>query len=310
MFYFLLLFQTNKPKLAILISAFCFNSLLPFLSHAQTGVVAQGAELEKLSDDFSFTEGPAADKNGNLFFTDQPNDRIMEWSADNQLSTFMKPCGRSNGLYFDGQGNLVACADEKNELWSIAPDRTKTILVDSYEGKLLNGPNDLWVLPQTNAIYFTDPLYRRDYWERGPMEQDGQHVYLLSPDRKTVKRVVASLRQPNGIVGTPDGTTLYIADIGANQTFAFSIQQDGSLANKRLFCTMGSDGMTIDDEGNVYLTGHGVTVFNQEGKQIDSIPVPEDWTANVCIGGKDRHTLFITASKGLYSIRLRTRSAE
>jgi gluconolactonase len=116
--------------------------------------------------------------------------------------------------------------------------------------------------------------------------------------------VINDLKTPNGITGTPDGKTLYVSDLGAHRTYAYDIQPDGSLANKRLFCELGSDGMTIDAEGNVYLTGKGVIVFDKTGRQIDHIAVPEPWSANVCFGGKDRQTLFITASKGLYAVRM------
>ncbi|MGE5612482.1 MAG: SMP-30/gluconolactonase/LRE family protein [Bacillota bacterium] len=273
------------------------------------GVVAPGAKVEKLAGGFAFTEGPASDAQGNVYFTDQPNDRIAVWSTDGKLSTFMQPCGRSNGLCFDNKGNLVACADDKNELWVIdIATKKPTVLVKEYNGKLLNGPNDVWVRPD-GGIYFTDPFYKRDYWKRGPKEQ-GECVYFLSPDGQKLTRIVSDLRQPNGIIGTPDGKTLYVADIGARKTYAYDINSDGSLANKRLFCEMGSDGMTIDNEGNVYLTGQGVSVFDKTGKKIEQIAVPgEGWTANVCFGGKDRRTLFITASKGLYAIQTRTQGA-
>jgi len=277
-------------------------------SGAEREVIAAGAKLEKLAGGFGFTEGPAVDADGNVFFTDQPNDRILKWSIDGKLSTFLEPCGRSNGLYFDREGNLLACADEKNELWSIDVKGKHTVLVKDYGGKLLNGPNDLWVRPD-GGIYFTDPFYKRDYWKRGPMEQDGQCVYYLTPDRKKLVRVASDLKQPNGIIGTPDGKALYVADIGDRKTYAYEIQADGSLAKKRLFCEMGSDGMTIDEEGDVYLTGRGVTVFDREGKKIAQIDVPERWTANVCFGGKDRKTLFITASTGLYAMKMRVKGA-
>jgi gluconolactonase len=190
------------------------------------------------------------------------------------------------------------------------PDPSKiAVLVEDFQGKLLNGPNDLWVRPD-NGVYFTDPLYKRPYWTRGPMEQDGQHVYFLSPDRKTLKRVAADLTQPNGIIGSPDGRTLYVADIGAGKTYRYDVQADGSLTGKSLFCELGSDGMTIDVEGNVYLTGRGVTVFDKTGRQIDHIDVPEPWTANVTFGSKDRKLLFITASKSVYGISTRVAGAQ
>ena len=275
---------------------------------AAGGVVAPGAKLEKLASEFEFTEGPTADAAGNVFFTDQPNDRIMEWSIEGKLSTFMKPAGRANGMYFDAKGNLLACADEKTELWSIAPDKTVTVLVKEYQGKMLNGPNDVWAHPQ-GGLYFTDPFYKRPWWKHQKMPQDIQQVYYLSPDRKQLRRVTEDLTQPNGIIGAPDGHTLFVADIEAHKTYRYEIQPDGSLAGKKLFCEMGSDGMTLDSQGNVYLTGRGVTVFDKSGKQIDHIDVREPWTANVSFGGKDRQTLFITASKCLYSIRMAVKGA-
>lgn len=270
---------------------------------AEEALVSDGTSLQTLSREFKFTEGPIADAKGNVFFTDQPNDRIMKWSTDGKLSTFLKPSGRSNGLYFGNDGTLFACADEKNELWAIDSSGKHKVLVDEFEGKLLNGPNDLWVRPD-GGIYFTDPFYKRDYWKRGEIEQDGRCVYFLSADRKTLTRVVDGLKQPNGIVGTPDGNTLYVADISAKKTYSFKIGADGTLTEKKLFCELGSDGMTIDENGNVYLTGKGVHVFDKSGKEVHHIAVPEGWTANVCFGGSDFDTLFITASKGLYALKM------
>ena len=267
--------------------------------------LAPGATLEKLADGFSFTEGPACDAHGNVFFTDQPNDKILKWGVDGKLSVFLSPCGRSNGLCFDAAGDLWACADETNQLWRITPSGKATVVIKDGGGKLLNGPNDVWIRPD-GGLYLTDPFYKRDYWKRGPMEQPGQYVFFLAPDHKTLTQVATDMRQPNGIIGTPDGKTLYVSDIGAGRTYAYAIEKDGSLSGKRLFCAMGSDGMTIDSAGNVYLTGHGVTVFDKAGAQVAHIPVAEGWTGNVCFGGADRKTLFITASKGLYAMKMRT----
>ncbi len=273
------------------------------------GVVAPGAKVKLLADIFSFTEGPAADAAGNVFFTDQPNNKIYEWSTDGKLSVFDDSPGRANGLFFDRQGNLWACADLDNELWMIDPAGNVTIFVRDFQGKLLNGPNDLW--PDTKGgIYFTDPLYRRPYWTRDPkMQQDGQHVYYLTPDRTALIRVINNLVQPNGIIGTPDNRYLYVADIGDKKTYRYAIGKDGMLSDRTLFCSMGSDGMTLDEAGNVYLTGRGVTVFNAQGEQIDHIAIDEGWTANVCFGGPERKTLFITAMDSLYAIPMRVKGA-
>lgn len=270
------------------------------------GILESGAKVEKLADGFSFTEGPSADREGNVYFTDQPNDRILKWSLSGGLSTFLQPGGRSNGLAFDKDWNLWSCADEKNELWIISPGGKVEVVQSLYNGKKLNGPNDLWP-DSKGGVYFTDPFYRRQWWDHKDMPQEIQAVYYLSPDRKTITRLTDDLQQPNGIVGTPDGKKLFVADIRANKTWSYTVNRDGSLSNKTLFCELGSDGMTIDSKGNIYLTGNGVTVFDKNGRQLGNIQVPEKWTANVCFGGKDLKTLFITASKGFYSIRTKVK---
>jgi gluconolactonase len=233
----------------------------------------------------------------------------MRWGVDGQLSTFLQPAGRANGLYFDGAGNLIACADEKNALWSIAPDRTITILRDRYEGKALNGPNDVWVRPD-GALYFTDPFYQRPWWTHTAMPQDSQQVYFLSADRQRFIRVTNDLVKPNGIIGTADGKTLFVSDIEAKKTYRFDVAPDGALSGKTVVVEAGSDGMTLDNEGHLYLTGDGVMVFDPSGRQIEHIKIPDEkWTANVAFCGPDRRTLFITASTGLYAIRMRVTGA-
>ena len=269
-------------------------------------LIMKGAKPEKLAGDFKFTEGPACDSEGNIFFTDQPNNRIMKWSIDNKLSLFGENFGRANGMYFDRKGNLITCSDEKNELWSITPDGKVTVLIKDYEGKKLNGPNDLWIAPN-GGIYLTDPFYKRSWWDHQASEQDGQHVYYLAPGASKLIRVANDFEQPNGIIGTPDGKYLYVADIKGNKTWRFSINKDGTLSEKKLFTELGSDGMTIDNKGNIYLTGKGVSIFNPKGILIEKIPVDENWSANVCFGGKDRNLLFITASKSVYGVKMKVK---
>jgi gluconolactonase len=302
-------FMLATRWLSVFTCAFLSVSFSPLSANEATrSVVQPDAKLQKLAGEFRFTEGPAADAAGNVFFTDQPNDRIMRWSVDGKLSTFLQPCGRSNGLYFDRDGRLLACADEQNQLWAIDANGQHEVLVEHYQNQRLNGPNDLWVHPNGD-IYFTDPFYARPYWKHQEAEQDQRGVYHLSADRKRLTRVAEGLRQPNGIIGTPNGQTLYVADISDNKTYAYRIAQDGSLTERHLFCPLGSDGMTIDEEGHVYLTGRGVIVFNAQGEKMETIEVPEPWTANVCFGGADRRTLFITASEGLYAIATRVAGA-
>jgi gluconolactonase len=244
------------------------------------------------------------DAEGNVFFTDQPYNKIIRWdAATKKTSVFSTDSGRSNGMYFDTNGNLITCADMDNQIWQFDKEGNHQVI---YEDTINahNGPNDLW-MDKKNGIYFTDPLYVRNYWKRDSIsKRNGRNVYYLSADRKKITAVATNFVQPNGIIGTPDGKKLYVADIGANKTYVYVIQKDASLSNRKLFCEMGSDGMTVDNQGNVYLTGDGVHVFDKNGKKIAHIPVPESWTANVCFGGKDLNILFITAMDSVYGLKM------
>ena len=270
-------------------------------------LVKKGAHLEKLAGGYVFTEGPACDKDGNVYFTDQPNNQIIKWSVDGTVSVFLTGKGRVNGLCFDKQGNLIACSEEKNELWSISSDGKITVLLKEYKGKRFNAPNDVWISPNEN-IYFTDPLYMRKWWNYPMPEQDGEHVYLVSPDYSKITRITTDLVRPNGIIGTPDGKILYIADLGAKKTYKYKIGNDGLLYDKKLFVDRGSDGMTIDNKGNVYLTDvDGVSVFNPKGEEILHITNPDGKTGNICFGGKKRDILFITALTSVYGLKMNVR---
>jgi gluconolactonase len=269
------------------------------LAADESDVVAPGAVLKRLAGGFKFTEGPAADKEGNVYFSDISNNRIHKWDvATQKLSTFREKSGAANGLYFDKSGNLLACEGGNRRVTSISPKGKVTVLTDKYEGKRYNSPNDLWIAPN-GGVYFTDPRYG----SMSGLEMKGFHVYYVSPDRRKVTRVAADLKKPNGLIGTKDGKTLYIADPGANVTYRYKINADGSLTGKKLFCKSGSDGMTLDEKGNVYITGSSVLVFNPRGKRIASMRIPESPT-NLTFGGKDHRTLFITAQTGLYSLRM------
>ncbi len=272
-------------------------------------IIAPNATLQQISSQFKFTEGPAADKTGAVYFTDQPNDKIWKYGVDGKLVLFMDKTGRSNGMYFDKKGNLVTCADEKDELWSISPDKKVTVLLSDFQGHRLNGPNDLWIEPK-GGIYFTDPYYQRDYWDRKKPDIDGEKVYYLPKGKKEAFIVDDNLKQPNGIIGTPDGKYLYVADIRDNKTYKYQIEADGKLANRQLYVSQGSDGMALDNRGNLYLTGKGVTVYNPAGKKIETIPVPAGWVGNLCFGGKDRSILFITASESVYTLQMQVKGAE
>ena len=204
---------------------------------------------------------------------------------------------------------MIACADMDNQLWrfdmrptagSLLPQAE--ILITDYREKLLNGPNDVWI-SKDGSYYLTDPYFKRDYWIRSPeRQQPVEGLYYLAPGSKQLVMLDSTLNQPNGLVG--DGKYLYVAEAKANRILRYDIQPDGSLSNRQVFANMGSDGMTIEDRGNIYLTGDGVTVFDKDGQKIAHFPIPEDWTANVCFGGKERNILFITASKSVYTLKM------
>jgi gluconolactonase len=274
-------------------------------------ILAPGAKLVLIDSSFSFTEGPATDKAGNIFFTDQPNDNIWKYDVNGKLSLFMHGAKRSNGMYFDAKGNLISCADEQNELISISPDKKITVILKDYDGQILNGPNDLWI-DAKGGIYITDPYYQRDYWTRTKSDESlgGEKIYYLPPHKKQLIKVDTTVKKPNGIVGTPDGKYLYVADMGVWKTYRYDINKDGSLTNKTLFANEASDGMTIDNLGNIYLTNNGVTIYNSKGEKIEHIDVPEKWTGNICFGGKDKSMLFITASKSVYTIQTIVKGVE
>lgn len=276
----------------------------------ETGLIAAGEQVQKLGEGYSFTEGPVANKAGDVFFTDQPNNKIIRWeAATGSFSVFLDKAGRSNGMFFDAKGNLIACADEKNELWSIDAKGRHSVLVNGRNGRLLNGPNDVWVHPGGD-IYFTDPLYKRDYWTRDPApQQDGEHVYLWRKKSRELVLLDTKVVKPNGIIGSPDGKKLYVADIGDKKIYVYSIGKDGLLSDRMLAAPMGADGITLDEKGNLYLAGDGVTVFNPEGREIARIPVRKGWTANVTFGGKDRKLLFITAGDAVYGLKMNVRGA-
>lgn len=272
-------------------------------SPVRSQIVSPDAELSLISDQFKFTEGPTADSEGNVLFTDQPNDQIVRYDfKTNEISTWLKPAGRSNGLFYASEQRLIACADDQNELWEINPASKETrVLAKTYEGRIFGGPNDCWV-DQDGTIYFTDPLYKRPYWTQEIPDDHPRGVYRVAHDGQ-ITQVAGDLVQPNGIIGDPKQRILYVADISAGKTYRYRIAEDGTLQEKTLFCELGSDGMTIDREGNVYLTGRGVTVFNPKGEKITNIPVPRRWTANVTFAGPERRHLFITAGDSVFVIK-------
>jgi gluconolactonase len=298
--------DTTMKKMIFLLLAISTSSV--FGKNGDDGIIAKNAKIEQAGSGYAFTEGPAVAPDGKVYFTDQPNDRIYVWDEKTGIALWLEGTGRSNGMYFNKLGQLVTCADEENQLAYFDENKKLVTLHKGYNGKHLNAPNDLWIA-LGGGIYFSDPYYHRSWWPEGHKEiQDTRGVYFLSQDGQ-IKRVIDDFKTPNGLIGTPDGKTLYVADIQANETWRYDIQKDGTLTNKTFFAPKGSDGMTIDHKGNVYLTSGKVWVYDPNGKLIQEIEFPES-PANICFGGKKRNTLFVTARKGVYTLKMNVKGVD
>lgn len=273
----------------------------PSWAQNPTSIVEADAVPVKCADGFKFSEGPVCDADGNVWFSDYGTNTIYRWMTDGTLEKVRENLGGPIGLYFNDSGILYACMAKGHRITAFGPGDKITEFPDRFAGRLYNSPNDIWI-DSKGGVYFTDPRF-------SPLpedvEQDGFHVYYIPPGDKPIIRAATDLTKPNGIAGSPDGRTVYVTDTPENKTFAYTVRDNGLLTDKRLFAPEGYDGMTVDTGGNVYITmEHSVEVYTSAGVKIESIPVPDKPT-NVCFGGTDKKTLFITARSSLYSLRMR-----
>jgi len=327
-------YNPDKPKRLLIQSSIGYSGLSTNVVHwwienikgddSHSGISQSGSELidpsaklELITDTLQFAEGPVSDRQGNIYFTDIRTSRIYMWSVDRELKIYRDPSGRANGLRFDFGGNLLACEGASRRLTSTAPDGKVTVLADQYNGKKLNSPNDLWV-DSKGGIYFTDPRYSDARWiwveKDDPNtsvadslykeEQDTRGLYYLPSDGKPLRRVAEDLINPNGVIGTSDGKKLYVSDTEKREIYVFDILPDGSLTNRNVFIPEYSDGLTLDEKNNLYLTNGGIQIYTPEGNLITTIDIPYK-SSNVCFGGKDHKTLIITARKGIYSFPMK-----
>jgi gluconolactonase len=271
--------------------------------------VDPAAVVRKLAGDMKFTEGPVwvPRDGGYLVFSDIPADELKRWSEKGGLAVFRQPSHNANGNILDREGRLITCEHSGRRLGILEADGTLRTLVDKFEGKSFNSPNDVAVASD-GAIYFTDP----DYGLRGkPSEIGGNWVFRFDPETKDLRVLVKDFDKPNGIAFAPDGKRLYIADSGKPcHIRVFDVAADGGLSNSRVFCTIDKgvpDGIRCDVDGRLWSSaGDGVRIHDDSGKLLGTIPVPEV-PANLCFGGAERKTLFITARTSLYAIEVRVK---
>lgn len=260
-------------------------------------LVAPGAEVELLTDGFIFTEGPAADAAGHVYFSDIPANTNYVWTNDGELQTFRTDSNGTNGLFFDRNWQLFAAEGGAGRITTLDSDGQATVVVEAHNGQRFNSPNDLWV-DATGGIYFTDPRYG----DESNNPQPGYYVYYLAPGADDAEAIITDLVKPNGIIGTRDGQTLYVADHLGNETYAYDITAPGEISNKRLLANQGSDGVALDERGNLYLTGgNAITVYSPAGELIDTLTFPLA-PANMTFGGPERDVLYVTARSSLFAL--------
>jgi gluconolactonase len=268
---------------------------------AAQGVVAPGAAVREVAKGFRFTEGPASDGRGGVYFSDIPNARIHHLGPDGTVRVVREDSGGANGLWVTPDGRLLACEGVARRVTARSKNGGVTTLAATHDGEPLNSPNDLWV-DGDGGIWFTDPRYG----DQSGLKQGGFHVYYLAPGTEEPVRVIDDLVKPNGLIGTRDGKTLYVADPGDRKTYVYRIEGPGRLGEKRLFAETGSDGLTLDEHGNLYVTAASVLVFSPDGRLRQQIRVPQR-PSNVTFGGPDGRTLFITARTSVYALAMAVR---
>jgi gluconolactonase len=267
--------------------------------------IGPAGPIVKLHTGFAFTEGPAADRSGNVYFTDIPNQRIHKVDAEGKLSIFRDKSNHANGLMLNAKGEIVACEGDGQVVAYSADGKSRRVLADTYDGKRFNAPNDL-VVDKQGGVYFTDPWFG----PRRALPQGKTAVYYVAADGK-VSRLVDDLPNPNGVILSPDEKTLYVIPSGQAEMMAYPVEAPGKIGKGRVFCTLkqrregqkgGGDGLTVDEKGNLYITsGLGLQVFAPDGKLLGIIALPE-MPANVTFGGKDLKTLYVTARTSLYTV--------
>lgn len=292
----------TAERLRLWLTATLLTAFSPLGAEPIPGIGPVG-DMEQIATGFAFTEGPASDQGGNLYFTDIPKTTIHRLTREGKIEVFTDQSRRTNGLMFGPRGELFACEmDGQLVVWNVEK-KERRVLADEYQGNRLNAPNDL-VLDRSGGIYFTDP----HFGARDPLPQGGTFVYYWS-NKGGLRRVTENLPAPNGVMLSPDEKTLYVFPSGSAMMVAYPVEASGQLGPRRDFYELqpggnGADGATIDSRGNLYITSHlGVEVVDPSGKALGVIACPEK-PANVTFGRPDLKTLYITARTSVYAARM------
>lgn len=296
----------------IIISASIYaqESIFTVKDDAFWSIVPKDLQVEQVASGYKFTEGPVWHKDGFLLFSDIPANIIYKLTPEGKSSVYITPSGNSNGLTFDKNGNLVACEHSGRRV-SMYDKKTGglKVLTDKINGKKLNSPNDV-VFRKSGDYYFTDPPYglkKHDNDSTKELKING--VYLVK--NGTPILIDSTLKRPNGVALSPDEKILYVAQ--SEFTWLWKVYQlndeglpvSSSIMMQQPEITGNPDGVKVDVEGNIYCSGnHGVVIFDKTGKYLGSIKLPEN-TANLCFGDKDLQSLYVTAQKSIYRIKLK-----
>ncbi len=292
------------------------------LDPALDAIVPQPAEIEKLAEGFRFIEGPLWFKAGYLWFSDVTGNVVRQWSPQGGVVEILRPGGYEaddapadafigpNAMVHGENGVVLLCQHGNRRIVTISQDRKLSVLVDRYNGKRLNSPNDL-VFKSDGALYFTDPPYGFTKLDEDPKKElKFNGVFRLAHGE--LKPIIEDLTRPNGIAFSPDEKYLYVSNSDPKHKvwMRYDVSPDGSVSNGRVFFDVTAqtaaglpDGMKLDARGNLFCAGPGgLWIFSSDGKHLGTIRMPEV-TAN-CNWGDDGKSLYITASTSLYRIKL------
>ena len=285
------------------------------LSEKLRELVDEDAEVEQIATGFTFTEGPIWMADGSLHFSDMPGDKRRRWHPDEGVTVLRDPSNKCNGMTLDNDGNLIVCEHVTSSVVRESPEGGRETLATHWGDKELNSPNDV-IVASDGSIIFTDPTYGRmpGFGLERDQDLDFQGVYRIPAGGGDLQLLVDDFAQPNGLCFTADESLLYINDTTRAHIRVFDVGADHQLSNGRVFAeNIGTadlakgdlvDGMKLDEDGNVYVTGpEGVLVFSPDGEHLGTIKVPEP-VGNLNWGDDDWKSLYIPASTSVYRVRM------